>query len=275
MNIRLLNIHSHPLTGNFLESAFVLENKSSYEEYFVLPNGTVGLYVILNGDGFHTENNHLQKLPSIGICGLNNRRRLNALSPKYKVLGFRFKPEFLQLFLKERISEFKMHFIDLHDLLHDTADSLHQKLAAAGDETKIMETINDFMSRNLWAEKIDSRLTYALQKIRKGEVHNIEELSRQLNISSTSLRTHFKINVGVSPKELIHVTRLQRALKSKIKKEESLTQLAYGLGYYDQSHFIHEFKDALGITPHKYFSNNNLTFDFYNFGRWRIDSFAN
>jgi len=197
------------------------------------------------------------------------------MSPQYKVLGFRFRPEFLQLFFNERISEIKSSFIDLHELLYESAEDLLQKLLNADDEIKIIEVMNNFLKKNLSAEKPDRRVAYALDKIRNGEVQNIEELSRQVQLSSTSLRTLFKKNVGVSPKEFIHVSRLHRALQSKIKNEESLTRLAYNLGYYDQSHFIHEFKDAFGITPHNYFSNPNLTFDFYNFGRWRLNSFVN
>src|SRR6185436_322743 len=145
--------------------------------------------------------NSLEKLPSIGICSLTNKRRLNSMSPQYKVLGFRFRPEFLQLFFNERISEIKSSFIDLHELLYESAEDLLQKLLNADDEIKIIEVMNNFLKKNLSAEKPDRRVAYALDKIRNGEVQNIEELSRQVQLSSTSLRTLFKKNIGVSPKE--------------------------------------------------------------------------
>lgn len=121
---------------------------------------------------------------------------------------------------------------------------------------------------------IDKRIKYCLNKIRKSEINNIECLSKEINISSRALRTLFQKHVGVSAKELIKIYRFQKVIRSGLQNEQSLTSLAYTAGYYDQSHFIHEFKTMVGITPLKYFSNNRLTSDYYNFQRLRWDSFA-
>lgn len=275
MNYKLLNIHSHPLTSYFLEDAFILENEYHEEEYFMIPNGSIGIYAILQGEGAYMYGINKLKLPPLLISGLINKPLRSIVSKKYKAVGFRFKPEFLQLILKNRISDIKSQAVSLNDIVPDVSyEHFMESLIKAKSEYCIMETFNHFLHRNLHTDKLDKRVEYALSKIRNGKILNIGSLSNELNISSTSLRTLFNSKVGITPKELIKIYRLQRALKSQDLKEENLTQLAYSLGYYDQAHFIHEFKDTMGLSPLKYFSNEKLTFDFYNFDRLRVSSFV-
>ena len=60
------------------------------------------------------------------------------------------------------------------------------------------------------------------------------------------------------------MVRLQQALHLKsTDKSRSLTKLAYDCGYYDQSHFINEFKMQTGYTPKQYFDNFDSYSDFF------------
>jgi AraC-like DNA-binding protein len=79
--------------------------------------------------------------------------------------------------------------------------------------------------------------------------------------------------MGRPPKELISILRMNKILKSRPNPAMSLTDLCYQHGYFDQAHFIHEFKEVLGMTPSQYFNNQSLAFDFYNSGRWQGDIF--
>ncbi len=275
MKYQLLNTHFHPLTSNFLETAFIMEAEESPEEYLLVPNGIIGLCVIIQGEGFHIHENNLIKLPKIFVRGLHYEKCKNKISSNYKMIGFRFKPEFLQLILKNKISDFKEQATSLADLFSkQEEDWLLEKLLHVKSESEIMEVMNSFLKKNLLNENIEPRINHCLQKIRSSKINNVESLSKEVGISSTSLRALFHKHVGVTPKELIKINRLMSAFNSGKQSEENLTQLAYTLGYYDQSHFIHEFKEAIGISPLKYFSNENLIYDFYNFHRLRVNSFA-
>lgn len=275
MKHQLLNINSHPLTSYFLEDAFVLESDQEKEEYFIVPKGLIGIYAIVQGEGLYVYNDYTLKLPQIFVSGLTNKPVHSILLNKnYKTYGFRFKPEYLQLIFKERIKEFRTKAVSL-DYLIPTSERTYfmESLQTAQNEYHIMEACNAFLNRNLYVETVDKRIAYSLAKIRSGEILNVDKLSKDLNLSSTTIRTLFNNHVGITPKELIKIYRFQRALKAGTLDEQNLTKLSYELGYYDQAHFIHEFKDTLGITPLQYFSNKKLTFDFYNFDRWRMDSF--
>ena len=66
----------------------------------------------------------------------------------------------------------------------------------------------------------------------------------------------FKISIGQAPKDLIKTIRFRSAIETlkNPKNIFSLTELAYNLGYADQSHFIKDFKPLAGIVPSKFIS---------------------
>ena len=56
--------------------------------------------------------------------------------------------------------------------------------------------------------------------------------------------------IGMSPSQYAKVIRINNAFKLKETSEKStLTQIAYQLGYFDQSHFIKDFKSITNFTP--------------------------
>ncbi|NEQ49131.1 MAG: AraC family transcriptional regulator [Leptolyngbya sp. SIO3F4] len=67
---------------------------------------------------------------------------------------------------------------------------------------------------------------------------------------------------GFTPKQLLRIARLQRALDISISN--SLTERALDSGYYDQAHFTNDFKSFLGKTPKQYFTKPHTGF------QWRI-----
>ena len=74
------------------------------------------------------------------------------------------------------------------------------------------------------------------------------------------LERKFKKHIGVSPKQLGKVIRLQTALKMLLNEEtESLTHIAYESEYYDQAHFIKDFKEFTGTNPKDFLGNENMS----------------
>jgi methylphosphotriester-DNA--protein-cysteine methyltransferase len=73
------------------------------------------------------------------------------------------------------------------------------------------------------------------------------------------LKGVFKHFSGFSPKLFSRIIRFQSALNHYGKKEKKLTEIAYDAGYYDQSHFIQDFKEFSGHSPKEYFSGKTET----------------
>lgn len=82
---------------------------------------------------------------------------------------------------------------------------------------------------------------------------NIKELAYQTNMSLRTLERQFTERVGVSPKTFARFKRFHHALSlMNGQKQQSYTSIAYSCGYYDQSHFINEFKSFANHSPSEY-----------------------
>lgn len=80
------------------------------------------------------------------------------------------------------------------------------------------------------------------------------------NISKRrQIERHFKKQIGISPKQLGKAIRLQANLQLLLNKEsQTLTGIAYESEYFDQSHFIKDFKELVGVTPKDFLDNENM-----------------
>jgi AraC-like DNA-binding protein len=73
------------------------------------------------------------------------------------------------------------------------------------------------------------------------------------HINKRTLQRLFNQYVGVSPKWVIQRYRLQDALEQLAEGEtDDCAQMALNLGYFDQAHFIKDFKMLVGKPPVKY-----------------------
>jgi AraC-like DNA-binding protein len=83
----------------------------------------------------------------------------------------------------------------------------------------------------------------------------ITTLAGKMNIHRRNMERKFTSVIGISPKQLAKVARLQATLKMLgQKKFTNLTEIAYENGYFDQAHFIKDFKEFTGINPKSFFT---------------------
>ena len=73
------------------------------------------------------------------------------------------------------------------------------------------------------------------------------------------LERNFVRQIGISPKQLSKVIRLQATLQMMLNQEaETLTDVAYRNDYYDQAHFIKDFKEFTGIAPKHFLTDDQM-----------------
>ncbi|MCW8879074.1 MAG: helix-turn-helix domain-containing protein [Kangiellaceae bacterium] len=149
-------------------------------------------------------------------------------------------------------------------------DLLFGETSAKELEGKILTAANTKERINVVEEFLFDRLneTFTIDNIVKTTIDNL--LSTKGNTPINKILKHdlskrrqlerkFVKQVGISPKQLGKVIRLQTALKMLLnEEEESLTRIVYESGYYDQSHFIKDFKEFTGISPKEFLGNQNM-----------------
>ncbi len=95
---------------------------------------------------------------------------------------------------------------------------------------------------------------YAVSRIVAApESLTMEEISRSIGYSQKHFIHLFKHHVGVAPKSYLRIMRFQKTLgEIAAAKEIDWVRVALDCGYYDQAHFIGDFKKFSGYTPEQY-----------------------
>lgn len=96
--------------------------------------------------------------------------------------------------------------------------------------------------------------------IERGGNISSKELSSAIFYSQRHLNRIFESFLGMNTKTFSRMVRINRAIRLMQNPQYSITCASHETGFYDLSHFIHDFKSACGITPQEYRSNMS---DFY------------
>lgn len=142
------------------------------------------------------------------------------------------------------------------------AAELEKKIISATSNEQRVEIIECFLFDKLNQKAtVDSIVKTTLDTLfaTKGDTAIAAILKEDLSKRRQLERNFFK-QVGLSPKQLGRVIRLQTALKLLLnKKTGSLTNIAYESEYYDQAHFTKDFKDFTGINPKEFLQDDEMT----------------
>jgi AraC-like DNA-binding protein len=77
----------------------------------------------------------------------------------------------------------------------------------------------------------------------------IEQLARDLGMSVSGLRHHFKAVTALSPSQFQKQLRLLEARRLLLGEDLDAASAAYRVGYHDASHFTREYKSLFGVPP--------------------------
>lgn len=141
------------------------------------------------------------------------------------------------------------------------ASELEQQITNATNTERRIEIIENFLLKKLNEESTISNIvktTVDTLLITNGST-SINVILKDDLSKRRQMERHFKKQIGISPKQLGKAIRLQATLQKLLnKKTETLTDIAYENDYFDQNHFIKDFKEFVGITPKQFSENENM-----------------
>ena len=174
----------------------------------------------------------------------------------------RFDPGGFRPFFTYPIKELENKETELDVIVGpDSALELENNIVQAdgtSERIKIVEKF--FLSRMEGNQSTDDVIKSTIDMLlaTKGNV-SITELSNNNLSKRRQLERRFSKLIGLRPKQLANIIRLQSTLKQLLDRPpKKLTDLAYQTNYYDQAHFIKEFKAFTGVTPKKFYEDENL-----------------
>lgn len=234
----------------------------------IIPDGTMKL-IFHYGDTYkhHFDNNTSSILPKCFLIGQLTKPYI--VEPLGVTGSFvvRFQPNGFLPFCKLSIKSIQNTAIPLEKLFGLEGKLLGDEILNANSTDERIECIEAFLINKLKHKNtIDSIVKSTIDTILavNGQ-HSVDTLSKQNNTSRRQLTRKFSSTIGLSPKQLSKTVRIQHALKSMLNNQfTSLTDLAYENEYFDQAHFIKDFKEFTGLTPKEFYGDNlkmSLIFD--------------
>jgi len=176
---------------------------------------------------------------------------------RIQTFGIRFYPGVLYPFFKYPLKEFTNKIILLDDVIEDIRIKLGEELISASTINEMISATNKYFSTLLNNSLQNNTLNNALFLIYKSKGNiTVKDISNREVISERQIRRIFNNWIGINPKTFCKIVRFQNILKTTMLSQEiNWTNLALESGYYDQTHFINEFKEFCSFTPEKLFSN--------------------
>jgi AraC-like DNA-binding protein len=193
-------------------------------------------------------------LPLSTISGIRKNNRLIHYSKNAANLLIHFKEGAAAAFFKTPLHELANTNTSLDLLLpHSSVNELEQRLAEADNYKQQIVIVEEFLLSLLKPFTTDKIVSYAIKTIHEATgTLNVTELAKSLFVSQDVFEKRFRRIVGTTPKQYSKIVRMQHAIKT-YNSSKKLTGLAYSGGYFDQSHFIKDFKAFTGQTPHQFF----------------------
>jgi len=223
------------------------ENDPVLKTYKVIADGEPGMVFQFNLAFYNTQQ---ELLPHFFLYGQSTRNMYNYSRGSFMNIGVVLRPDAVR----------SIFGIDSCDLTNSTLDlslldgnAMPEQLINCNDVEEGIQLLSGYILRKAaqHRHKNNQLVAWASQKLLADPgVNSLKEVRQELNISERSLERLFKINIGMSPKLYARVCRFQASLNSlRNNGYEKLSDISYGNGYADQSHFIREFREFSGVTP--------------------------
>jgi len=175
---------------------------------------------------------------------------------KTAIFAVRFQYEGLLPWLTVPLKELENRAVALEQLYGEEGLLLERQIQAASSVHDRIAALEIFLNNRLGST--DEIVTRAVDTLLEanGQVM-VKDICQPLPIDRRQLERRFSASVGLSPKQLGRIIRFQSVIRRLLDGQfSSFTALAYDGEYYDQAHFIRDFKEFTGYTPREFYGDN-------------------
>ncbi|MBT30686.1 MAG: AraC family transcriptional regulator [Thalassobius sp.] len=253
-----MNIHRYLPSERlkpYIQSYLVIESLEAVQNK-ILPEGALVMAFSIRGKITFYDTDKELSLPEIAITGIRKQSRLINYAKNSATLLVKFTTTGASAFFKNPLNELANKTSSVTDIFSKVEiDFIQEKLCEASCFDEAIQNLETWLCSLIKNEKIDYLVQEAARLIKqsKGQIR-IGEIYTTLNTSKDPLEKRFRKVTGTSPKQFADLLRL-RSIVSDYSKTNSLTELAYLNGFYDQAHFSKYFKYTTGNTPRDFFKN--------------------
>lgn len=261
MQIQFRHIQPHFFLKNYIEKMWVFESSGKMpvdDMKLVVPNGNLkltisyqnGIVAAVNGKTF-TSKEH-----DITLTGLVDVPVILDVDEDVatETIGVEFSPQGAYRFFHFMLNDIQNQIYSVSDILESTGKQLIEEINNSASQQEKIVVLQQFLLKQLSLQNEDLIFEYCVEKIisSKGRI-TVKELEKKTGYSSRWLNMKFNDKIGVSPKNLSSIIRFKQFYQAFINgNEKSFLKNDFYELYYDQSHFIKDFKRFTGLPPTKF-----------------------
>lgn len=257
--------HPHPNLESLVKCYWTLEAPAgkSPRRQLIIPDGCIEMAFILGDDiKRYTSESMVILQPRALVLGQTTEPFYIEPTGTVNSFAVRFYPYGFANFVTRPLKDLANRETHLALLFGEkAAKELEQEIIQADGTKRRIEVIESFLLDKLNNKAtIDNivKTTIDVLLLTKGNIAINTILKEDLS-KRRQLERKFLKQIGISPKQLGKVIRLQTALKMLLNGQpESLTHIAYESEYYDQPHFIRDFKEFTGTTPQEFLGDDRM-----------------
>lgn len=228
---------------------FVVSENEAENEYKVFPSAGLVIGFQYKGQLTSIKDNTASQLTSAGITGISDSYKIFKNSPNIGTILVYFTEIGFTHFASHPANELFNLSLSLEDVFDkNKVNEVKEKLALAFTDERRIKILEHFFLSQLKDIQTDKVILEAVKLIyqNKGNIR-IKELNEKLFISQSPFEKRFRKVVGTTPKKFASIVRFHAVLND-MNQTKTLTQICYENNFFDQAHFIKDFKQFTGDT---------------------------
>jgi AraC-like DNA-binding protein len=255
----------HPNLESIVKCYWTLEIPDQYstQKQLILPDGCVDMCFILGEDiKRYTQSDNFIIQPREMLLGQITEQFYIEPTGYVNTFAIRFYPYGFANFINLSLKALANKETPLSELFgKEVTEPLSKSIIQADTTDKRIEIIEHFLKNQLNKQVtidkiVKSTIDIILQS--KGS-KSLNSILKDSLTKRRQLERNFTKQIGLSPKQLSKVIRLQATLQMLLNQTtESLGDIAYENEFYDQAHFIKDFKEFTGITPKDFLTDEKM-----------------
>lgn len=232
---------------------FVVSENELENEYKVFPSSGLVIGFQYKGQLAAIKENTESRLASAGITGITDGYKIFKNSAGTGTILVYFTEIGFTHFASHPANELFNLSLSLDNIFDKkSVAEVEEKLSTATTDKHRIKVVEQFLISQLKDIETDKLIVEAVKLIyQTNGTIRIKELNEKLFISQSPFEKRFRKVVGTTAKKFASIVRFNAVLHN-LNNTKSLTEICYENNFFDQAHFIKDFKQFTGDTPENF-----------------------
>lgn len=262
--MKFIRIAPHPNLTQFIECYWMMQSDNPAPRIEkIIPDGFTEL-IFNYGSVYKAKTNedwHLQS-PNLLAGQISSYFYLENTGPTGS-FAIKLKPAALTQLFSLSMDQYLDKIVDLDIFPHQQLSTLKDILLPFQNEQHLKLVLDNHfieLSKNASENPLKDTLDLIFNS---NGMATVAEMTKVAGVGERQLERLFKKYIGLSPKYYARVIRFNYIFQLIKSKNSSWAEIVYQSGYYDQSHFIRNFKAFTGEDPSSYFFEEKNMANFF------------